>query len=265
MFEHSLIDLETKQHPRSRRWVSLPMAIGLHLVGLTAFAFASYWNVGNVMEPNLPIDPISMVSLPTPPSGGGGGGVRKPIIKPVTEDTKPLPPSQPVQPTDEPVPNTIPTPAPTVDMDDILTPGNADGPIGDPDLPVGPGHGPGPVGPGTGDDPHGNGDGPKGSLGEDSQPIHITVGVTKPEAVRQVQPRYTENARRAGVQGVVILEAIIDEQGNVDNVRILRGLPMGLDREAVAAVQQWKFRPATMASKPVKVYFTLTVNFTIQR
>ncbi len=46
MFEHSLIDLETKQHPRSRRWISLPMAIGLHLVGLTAFAFASYWSVG---------------------------------------------------------------------------------------------------------------------------------------------------------------------------------------------------------------------------
>ncbi len=120
------------------------------------------------------------------------------------------------------------------------------------------------MGPGDGEDPHGYGDGPKGSPGEDSRPIHITVGVTNPEPVRQVQPRYTENARRAGVQGVVILEAIIDEQGNVDNVRILRGLPMGLDREAVAAVQQWKFRPARMASKPVKVYFTLTVNFTIQ-
>ncbi len=40
---------------------------------------------------------------------------------------------------------------------------------------------------------------------------------------------------------------------------------MGLDREAVSAVQQWKFKPAMLASKPVKVYFTLTINFTIQR
>lgn len=264
MFEHSLIDLETKQHPRSRRWISLPMAIGLHLVGLTAFAFASYWSVGNVVEPNLNIGPISMVSLPTPPPGGGGGGVRKPVTKPVTEDTKPVAPSEPVQPTEETIPDKIPTAATTtVSLTDLLPAGDAEGPVGDPNLPVGPGYGDGPVGPGVGDDPHGSGDGP--GFGEDSQPIHITVGVTKPEPVRQVQPRYTENARRAGVQGVVILEAIIDEQGNVDNVRILRGLPMGLDREAVAAVQQWKFRPAMMASKPVKVYFTLTVNFTIQR
>lgn len=95
--------------------------------------------------------------------------------------------------------------------------------------------------------------------------MHIKVGMIKPQVVHQVQPRYTPGALRAGVQGTVIVEAIIDEQGSVDNVRVLRGLPMGLDKSAIEAIQQWRFKPATMSNKPVKVYFTLTVNFTIQR
>jgi protein TonB len=80
-----------------------------------------------------------------------------------------------------------------------------------------------------------------------------------------IQPRYTEVARRTGTQGTVIVEAIIDEKGNATNVRILRGLPMGLDQAAMEAIQQTRFKPAMMGSRPVKVYFTLTVNFTIQR
>jgi periplasmic protein TonB len=266
MFEHSLIDLEAKQQPRSRRWMSLPIAIALHVVGLTAFAFASYWTVGAVAEPNTNIVFVSMAPLPEPPAGGGGGGRPKtPETRPVQTETKPVPPAQPVQPTQETVPDDVPAPTTpaTTQMDDLLPAGDpGDGPIGDPNLPVGPGYGDGPGGPGEG--PHGDGDVP-GGIEEESQPIHVTVGMTKPEPIRKVQPRYTENARRAGVQGAVIVEAVIDEKGNVTNVRVLRGLPMGLDREAVTAVQQWKFTPAMMASKPVKVYFTLTVNFSIQR
>ena len=89
--------------------------------------------------------------------------------------------------------------------------------------------------------------------------------MTRPGLIHQVQPRYTELARRAGVQGTVIVEAIIDEQGRVTNVRLIRGLPMGLDRAAVEAIQQWHFKPAMSGGRPVKVYYTLTVNFTIQR
>ena len=267
MFEHSLIDLETAKQPRSRRWISLPIAIALHVVGLTAFAFASYWTVGSVTEPDLLMGPITMLELPQLPAGGGGGRPKPPETTPEQPKPEPVKPSQPVQPTDETVPDDVPVPTtPTteiVDVDDFMFTGETgDGPIGDPNLPVGPGIGPGPGGPGVG--PGGDGDGPAVGVG-DSQPIRFTVGMTKPEPIRQIQPRYTENARRAGVQGAVILEAVIDEQGNVTDVRVLRGLPMGLDREAVSAVQQWKFKPAMMASKPVKVYFNLTVNFTIQR
>jgi protein TonB len=88
--------------------------------------------------------------------------------------------------------------------------------------------------------------------------------VTRPEKVAGSPPVYTELARKARVTGVVIVEAIIDERGNVVNARVLKGLPMGLDKAALDAVERWKFRPATLQGKPVKVYYTLTVNFTMQ-
>lgn len=265
MFEHSLIDLETKQQPRRRRWISLPIAVALHVIGLSAFAFASYWTVGAVPEPNTNVVFFDLAPLPELPAGGGGGGRQRPV-QPERPRTEPVRPTQPVQPTAETVPDEVPAPATNTPVDDLVPVSDAGGDLpggGDPDLPIGPGVGPGPGGPGVG--PGGDGDGP-GTVGAaDDQPIHFTVGMTRPVPVHQVQPRYTENARRAGVQGMVIVEAIIDEQGNVDNVRVLRGLPMGLDREAVAAVQQWKFTPAMLGGRPVRIYFTLTVNFTIQR
>ena len=88
--------------------------------------------------------------------------------------------------------------------------------------------------------------------------------ITRPEIINQIKPVYTELARRARVTGTVIVEAIIDTQGNVTNVRVLKGLPMGLDRAAVEAVQKWKFKPATLEGRPVKVYYVLTVNFQVQ-
>jgi protein TonB len=62
----------------------------------------------------------------------------------------------------------------------------------------------------------------------------------------------------------VIVEAIIDENGRVTNVKVLKGLPMGLDRSAVEAVQRWRFKPAMFQGRPVKVYYVLTVNFQVQ-
>jgi len=89
--------------------------------------------------------------------------------------------------------------------------------------------------------------------------------MSRPEPLQPIRPQYTEVARRAGLQGTVIVEAVIDEKGRAIDVRILRGLAMGLDRAAVEAIERCPFRPAMMAGRPVKVYFNLTVNFTIQR
>ena len=62
----------------------------------------------------------------------------------------------------------------------------------------------------------------------------------------------------------MIVQAIIDKQGAVTNVKVLKGLPMGLSEQAVEAIKKWKFKPATLNGKPVDVYYNLTVNFRLQ-
>jgi protein TonB len=97
----------------------------------------------------------------------------------------------------------------------------------------------------------------------DGEPYRVGDRVTRPEKIAGAPPVYTEEARKAGVTGVVILEAIIDERGDVVNTRVLKGLPKGLDEAALETVTTWKFKPATLDGQPVKVYYTLTVNYTM--
>lgn len=98
----------------------------------------------------------------------------------------------------------------------------------------------------------------------ESSPFRVGEGVTRPEKISGAPPVYTEMARKARVMGTVVIESIIDEQGNVTNARVLQGLPMGLDEAALEAVRAWKFKPATFQGEPVKVYYTLTVNFKVE-
>ncbi len=99
---------------------------------------------------------------------------------------------------------------------------------------------------------------------EPTGPIRVGGDVKPPKKIQAPNPQYTEIARKARIQGVVIVEAIIDKQGNVTNVKILKGLPMGLDQAAADAVKRWKFEPATLNGKPVAVIYNLTVNFRLQ-
>jgi TonB family protein len=96
------------------------------------------------------------------------------------------------------------------------------------------------------------------------EPHQVGKDITAPVKISGAAPVYTELARRARVVGTVVVEAIIDQHGDVTNARVLRGLPMGLDRAAVNAVQTWKFKPALLNGKPVKVYYVLTVNFSLE-
>jgi protein TonB len=85
--------------------------------------------------------------------------------------------------------------------------------------------------------------------------------VKAPVVIDRVDPDYPEIARKGKVAGVVIVEAIIDANGNVDQVKVIKGLPMGLSDAAVSAVKRWKFKPGTLNGQPVPVIFNLTVNF----
>lgn len=99
---------------------------------------------------------------------------------------------------------------------------------------------------------------------EPEGPIQVGGDVKAPVKVHAPQPKYTELARKARIQGIVIVQAVINKQGEVTDAKVLKGLPMGLDQEALNAIRSWKFEPATLNGKPVDVYYNLTVNFTLQ-
>ncbi|HSS51675.1 MAG TPA: energy transducer TonB, partial [Thermoanaerobaculia bacterium] len=61
----------------------------------------------------------------------------------------------------------------------------------------------------------------------------------------------------------VILEAVIDEHGDITDAKVLKGLPMGLSQAALDAVKTWKFKPAMREGQPVPVYYVMTVNFQV--
>lgn len=107
-------------------------------------------------------------------------------------------------------------------------------------------------------------EGPPGPGTSGTAAMRMTGNIAPPVKVHSPTPRYTEEGRQSRVQGVVILEAIIDDKGNVDSVKVLKGLPHGLSESAVETARQWKFRPATMEGKPVAVFFNLTIRFSLQ-
>ena len=94
-------------------------------------------------------------------------------------------------------------------------------------------------------------------------PVRLHVGMKAPRKIVDVAPAYPAVARSARVQGVVILEAVLDAKGRVESVRVLRSIPL-LDQAAVDAVQQWRFTPALLNNEPVPVVMTVTVNFTLR-
>ncbi|MFQ5349433.1 MAG: energy transducer TonB [Thermoanaerobaculia bacterium] len=92
-------------------------------------------------------------------------------------------------------------------------------------------------------------------------PMQVGGDVRPPVRIHSPPPRYTEIARAARIQGTVILEAVIDANGRVDRIKLIKGLPMGLDRAAVDAVDRWRFEPATYKGKPVAVIYRLEIHF----
>jgi TonB family protein len=105
---------------------------------------------------------------------------------------------------------------------------------------------------------------PEGPMGPSLGPIQITGNVKAPIRIHSPDPVYPEEARQARIQGVVILQTIIDTLGEVKNVRVLKGLPSGLTEAAIEAVTQWRFDPATLEGKPVAVYYMVTITFSVQ-
>ncbi|HEV8434960.1 MAG TPA: energy transducer TonB [Thermoanaerobaculia bacterium] len=100
--------------------------------------------------------------------------------------------------------------------------------------------------------------------GTGDQPMRVGGDVQAPTTISRIDPQYTEAGRKARIEGIVVIEAVIDRNGDVTDARILKPLPMGLGDSALEAVKRWKFKPGTLNGQPVPVYYNLTVTFRLQ-
>lgn len=95
-------------------------------------------------------------------------------------------------------------------------------------------------------------------------PQIVEGDVQRPVRIHSPAPQYTEAARAARLQGLVIVQAIVSEEGTIDCARPLVAEHYPLAQMALSAVTEWRFEPARLDSEPVAVFFNLTVHFTLQ-
>jgi protein TonB len=229
---------------------------------------------------------LVFIASPGPGGGGGGGGLRQktpppraqrkgkasldspiPVRKapePVKAVPEPEPPPPPVVKA-EPLPPVV-APVATVAANEVDRPGVIDEPAPKESESRGPGVGGG-AGSGTGTglgkgDGSGIGEGSGGGMG--GGPYRPGSGVLPPRLLKEVKANYTEEARRANLEGEVVLEIVVRRDGTVSDVRLLNGLSGGLNDRAVAAVRQWRFAPATRFGQAVDVVVEVAVEFKLR-
>jgi TonB family protein len=89
----------------------------------------------------------------------------------------------------------------------------------------------------------------------------LTPAATRPEILRKSAPRFTRDAWERCVSGVVVAELLIDAQGKVEDGRLLKGLPYGLNEAAAKEVLRWEYRPARSGDQPVKAAMVVHIRF----
>lgn len=188
--------------------------------------------------------------------GGGGGreSLSPKLGKPPATSPRPFVPPTTKPPDHEPALPLAPTVLgpPSIEAAPLAQLGSPTGIAGPPS--DGPGRGPG-IGRGTGR--YGVGDG----AGDGTVRGIPATTDTRPQLLFKVEPEFTDEARKARLQGVVVLWAEIDESGRASNVRVTRGLGLGLDERAIEAVGKWRFRPATRGGRPVRSQAFIEVSF----
>jgi periplasmic protein TonB len=244
MFENALIE-SAGQRGRGRKALSLPVSLALHFLVIGAAVGASIWFVEDVPEPPIPV--TFYAAAPPPPPPPPAAAPKPAAAKPETPKPVPIRPSEMTAPTV--MPEKIPEP--------LAAP--------EPELPPGEGVEGGVEGGVPGGVPGGVLGGVVGGTGPglEGEPLRVGGDVKAPQLINRVEPGYPEAARKARMEGVVILEAIITANGNVEEVKVLKSMNPLLDAAATRAVQQWKYRPATLNGRAVRVYLTVTVTFNL--
>lgn len=90
--------------------------------------------------------------------------------------------------------------------------------------------------------------------------VKISQGVSQGLLIKKVQPQYPQNARAMRIEGPVQMQALIDKEGKITNVKVVKGQPV-LARAAVDAVRQWRYKPYYLDGQPVEIQTEITVMF----
>jgi protein TonB len=223
---------------RSHLSGTLPISIAVHLVALLAIFVVPL--VANVVVPTIsetPRDWIPVAPMPPPP----------PVVlqpRPASSGPNPAPHSGP------------PTEAPDKISEEKLSAPDAyvPGPLGATSgINI---EGALPIGPVVAVPPPPEPPKPAG-------PVRVADLPVPPHKIVDVRPIYPEPARAARIEGLVVMEAVLDPTGHVTQLRVIRSVPL-LDQAAMNAVRQWRYTPTMYYGKPVSVLMTITINFTLQ-
>jgi protein TonB len=291
LFPEKLPPLKLTSHPvkvksiwgtYNNKKTATTTSILVHGAMIAALIGISIWS-GRQVTQKAPEDHVTLVApdisdyvpitkpAPQAMGGGGGGGAHEKVVAPKgklpKQDIQQITPPM-VQVRNEapklPVEPSVVVP-PTVKLPNSNMPN-----LGDPKSSVVAG----PLSNGTGSG-GGIGSGGGGGIGSGSGAgvgpgigggfggglYHVGGGVSAPQVIKKVDPEYSEEARKAKYQGTVILGLIVDAHGRPQQLRVQRGLGMGLDQKALEAVRQWVFEPAQKDGKPVAVMISVEVAF----
>ena len=284
--ERSLLCLVTPAPRLPKRAGTAPgggiASVLLHVVIITTVVLVSARSGSVAASPeatstrqSLQLPRLVFLQMPGPGGGGGGGGKRQPtppsraqavgrdrltvqVAKPVVASEQWTDAVTPVQ---QVVLDAMPLASGTMFMAGL--------PDAAPSLPLsqGPGFGGG-VGQGSGTgigSGTGPGMGPGSGGGFGGGAYRVGPGVVAPTLLTQVRPNYTTDALRLKIQGTVMLEVVVGRDGVPTAIRVTRSLDAanGLDKEAIAAVREWRFTPGRVGDRPVDVLVTIFVDFRI--
>jgi protein TonB len=246
------------------------VAVATHVVLILLVIWISSRVIKTVSAPKAKVVDLTFdvpapqppVKIPAPKAMGGGGGAKD--IAPVTAGHLPKFSPTPIVP-----PSNPPKIEPKLTVDpaiNVQTNVHMASNLPNLGVPNAPNIGVNSLGNGSGGglgSGRGNGLGP-GSGGNTGGGVYSVGGdVSAPRLIYQVDPEFSEEARKAKFQGEVLVALIVDAAGRPTQVRVIRPVGMGLDEKAMEAVRQYKFAPAKKGGTPVAVQLNVAVNFQI--